>query len=115
MRARFPLLPLLLTLPALAAPRTVGPDGDPRRLRIEGAVVVSADELRNALALDIPTQLAGTPAAPLSEYLFAVQSRLTLGYQRCGFPQAKVAVSIDPAGGPLAVRVAEGPRFLAGD
>ena len=110
------ILPVLFLFAPItpAAPRTVDTLGDPARLRIEGANLISADQIRAALRDDTEFQLASTPSAPLDVFVKTIVDRLLPAYQHAGFPEPSAGMSIDEATNTVILRVTEGRRLTAG-
>src|SRR5688572_10233069 len=110
----FAALLTLATLSARAAPPTVDNHGDPAHLRIEGADLITPDQIRRALANDTEYQLAATPSAPLPDFLKTTFKRLGLAYQRAGFSEPTIHVTYDPTRRDIVINIAEGRRLTAG-
>jgi hypothetical protein len=114
---RWRTLAAVLTLTPLfvsAAPPTVDNLGDPARLRIEGATVITPDQIRRALANDTEYQLAATPSAPLPDFLKTTFDRLGLAYQRAGFGEPTIHVTYDAPKRDIVIKINESPRLTAG-
>lgn len=88
--------------------------GDPKRLVFEGNATFSTQALRSGLVKDPEFLLAAHPAAPLSDYVAAVQQSVRFGYQHAGFPNVEVQGVVDRNAQVIRVRVREGQRFTNG-
>ena len=93
----------------------VGDRGSPDRLVFEGNHAYTREEILAGLGVRTDFYLVAHPAAPLSNYLAAVQDRVRSGYQRGGFPEVAVATSLDKNATGIVVRVNEGPRYRCGE
>lgn len=96
-------------------PRLVGDWSDPNRLEIRGSQTFSAVAIRSAVLRDDDVTLAGHPAANLAAYVGRIRQKVLTGYRHAGFPEASVDVFPEEETHRLVVRVAEGPRFTAGE
>lgn len=115
------VLSILLALSGLAAqsatpyadpgPRQVRGFGDPEHLEFHGNSTFSATDFRQGLVFRARFLTASQPGAPLEDFLTAVREELLSGYQRSGFPEARVEVQPDPATERVQVNIQEGPRF----
>lgn len=105
------------------SPRAVKPDdaaeskvttlSDPDQWRFTGCQTFRADELRDVLGTDL--EIIAATRVPAADVLQgAIARRLMLGYQQCGFPQAKVTVDVDETVGELAIAIDEGRQVLQG-
>jgi outer membrane protein assembly factor BamA/outer membrane protein assembly factor BamE (lipoprotein component of BamABCDE complex) len=92
----------------------VGEFGDPGRLVFEGIETFTEKALIRRLMVNPDFLLASHAAAPLAEYLQTLRRLLLSGYQANGFPRAEVTTSVDRGAGRIVVKMAEGPRYVAG-
>lgn len=88
---------------------------EPSKFVFEGVTSFRAKALSQALVGDPKMIVGGQRQPPLEEWLRLVESRVSEGYQSCGFPDARVTVEFDTSRDRVIVRVEEGPRFLWGD
>ncbi|MEX2315908.1 MAG: hypothetical protein WD669_02075 [Pirellulales bacterium] len=88
--------------------------GDPQLLIFEGVSRFSEQQIRLALALDIPYQAAVRPSSDTAEFLDVLEKRLREGYRHSGCPEAKVSARRDSQRRSIVVRVEEGPRYKMG-
>ena len=95
-------------------PAVVGLLGDPVRLEFEGNASFTPEEIRRTLMMTPDFLLASHPAAPLSDYLSVLKRLMQSGYQRCGFPDARVSVDLHENREQIRVKVSEGPRYMRG-
>lgn len=86
----------------------VGPLGNPDALVFTGLRRFSADQLRWALVRDFDVVLAAHAKSELEVYLRTLERRLTEGFRKNGFPQAKVSAMAQPADGKVQVTIEEG-------
>lgn len=93
---------------------TIDHRGDPDLIEFRGLAQVSADDIRKALRWDPKFQAAARPSNNTAVFLNVLESRVLDGFQSSGFPDAKVAVSLDTATRRFVVAVTEGPRFRQG-
>ncbi|MGA2440135.1 MAG: hypothetical protein ABSH08_04205 [Tepidisphaeraceae bacterium] len=98
-----------------AADSLVGVAGDITAAEVRGCRLVSADKLRHALLVDAAVQLAGSPSAPMDEFIKTVQRSSQEDYLANGYANARVGVELDPSGHHLLIHVNEGPRYTAGN
>jgi len=54
------------------------------------------------------------PFAPRDVFLAAIESQLHLGYEHCGFPDARIMTSYDRKTGRVVIQINEGSRYLCG-
>lgn len=99
---------------AAPAAAEVGALGDPERIAFEGNRAIPAEEIRRALRRDFDFLMAAHPRAPREAFLRALREAVQAGYWNSGFPEAKVAVALDAAGGKVTVRLEEGPQYRCG-
>ena len=97
----------------LLTPR-VGDFYDLRRFVFEGAKTFPPEALRQALRRTRDFFEVSHPLAPQETYLEAIRRRLLLGYQHCGFPEARIEARVDARAGRVVVTVEEGPRYVCG-
>lgn len=117
MRASLAVLGAFLLAPALASGGErveVGRLSEPGRLVIEGAETFTPGQIKRELASSFDYLLAAHPRAPRVRYLVMLRNRLLAGYRNSGFPEAKVRLSYDEAGGRVVARIEEGPRCRCG-
>ena len=93
----------------------VGRYGDLSSMEIQAAETFSAEEIRSGLLRDGESLVAAHRLAPLVELPLTIEERLTAGYQRAGFANAKVTVGLDSEKTRLMATVSEGPRYFNGD
>lgn len=112
---------LFLLLPWLAASGAdnastvaVGNLSRKEALVFEGNKTFTNDDILLALTLNFDYHLAAHPAAPLAEYTHTLQRMIGDGYQRGGFPNAKVTVRPDSPAQRLLVQIEEGSRYRCG-
>ncbi len=98
----------------LAVPVLVGSLGRKEALTLEGNHSFTAAQIIPALRQQIDFLLAAHPAAPLADYLFAIENLVRAGYLRNGFPEAQALASVDTRAGRLLVKINEGPRYKTG-
>lgn len=96
-------------------PHLVGRFSMPRAIRIEGAGVISKEEIYSALMRSSTFVIASHPSADFEEYLKKLRRCLEVGYLENGFPKATVTVDWDEAGNAVVAKVAEGPRYKWGE
>ena len=92
----------------------VGDYYDVQRIVFEGAKTFPPEALRQALRRTREFFEVSNPLAPLDAYLETVQRKLLLGYQHCGFPEARIEARVDARAGRVVVTVEEGPRYVCG-
>ena len=98
-----------------SAPLLVGDYGRKEALVIEGNGSFTKDQILSGMTFDLDYHLAAHPDAPLADYLTVLERKISLGYQRAGFPTAKVKVAADTNQHRVVVRVKEGPRYRCGE
>lgn len=96
-------------------PDVVGDLGDPARWAIVGAKIFTADEIKLALQRDLQIGNASHRTESLDGFVKLLVERATDGYQSEGFPDCKIAASVDRSANQLVLRVTEGPRYRAGE
>jgi TPR repeat protein len=92
----------------------VGSLGRRDALVLAGNRSFTVDQINSSLRLQIDFMLAGHPAAPLQDYLTALEELIQKGYRRKGFPTAQVKATVDQARGKVMVKIEEGPRYTTG-
>ena len=92
----------------------VGPLREFDRFTFDGATTFPAWSLWLALnsTLDFPE--LSHPLAPRANFLAAIESHLRLGYEHCGFPDARVAARYDAKADRVIVQIKEGARYRCG-
>lgn len=93
---------------------TVDNLGDPERIEFRGLSQVPVEDIRSALRWDPKFQAAARPSNSAADFLAVLESCVLDGFQSSGFPEAKVAISLDTATKRFVVAVTEGPRFRQG-
>lgn len=106
---------MILAQPAGEAGPRVGRWGDFAWLEFQGVKTFKTNEVVSALLQAPGYLLASHPAAPLREFLPAVQQSLGAGYRAAGFREVAVKVSLDDTRERVVVAVTEGRRFRAGE
>jgi TPR repeat protein len=101
--------------PKLPTSTAVGDYGRKEALVIEGNQSFTKDQILYGMAFHLDYHLAAHPAAPLVDYLASLERKITLGYQRAGFPSATVKADADTSAHRLVIRVTEGPRYRCGE
>jgi TPR repeat protein len=101
--------------PKLPTSSVVGDYGREEALVIEGNQSFTKDLILYGMAFHLDYQLAAHPAAPLVDYLASLERKITLGYQRAGFPSATVKADADTSAHRVVIRVTEGPRYRCGE
>jgi hypothetical protein len=97
-------------------------DGAPRvgslrefdRFTFEGANSFSARSLWIGLNSTFAFPELSHPLAPRDAFLAAIESRLLLGYEHCGFPDARITARYDGKADRVIVQIKEGPRYRCG-
>ncbi len=88
---------------------------NPTKFAFEGIKSFRAKDLSQALVGDPKMIVASQRPQPLEAWLRLVESRVSEGYQSCGFPDVRVTAEFDTSRDQVVVRVEEGPRFVWGD
>src|SRR5438045_2441168 len=83
----------------------VGDLGRKEALVIEGSKTFTTQEILDGMAWHMDYHVAAHPAAPLSGYIVLLERKVTLGYQRAGFPDVVVKAVADPSGHRIRVKV----------
>jgi TPR repeat protein len=100
--------------PATSTPQQVGDYGRISALVIEGNQTFTKEQILGAMAFHIDYHLAAHPLAPLADYTVWLERKITLGYQRAGFPSVTVKAVVETNRHLVVVRVNEGPRYRCG-
>jgi hypothetical protein len=98
-----------------AADSLVGVAGDVTAAEVQGCRQVPAEELRHALLVDTPVELACAPSSPLDIFIETVQRTSQEDYLGDGFADSQVKAGLDPSGQHLLIHVFEGPQYTAGN
>src|SRR5439155_2705102 len=88
---------------------------EPSKFAFEGVASFRATNLSQVLVGDPKMIVASQRQQPLEAWLRLVESRVSEGYQSCGFPDARVTAEFDKSRDQDVVRVEEGPRFVWGN
>ena len=117
-------LPLVLVAavwcaaPAPAQPFASGRVGELGRreaIVLEGNSTFSTSEILLMLEWQLDFYLAAHRLAPLQEYTAFLERKITLGYQRAGFPEVSVKATANHNAHRIVVQVKEGPRLRCGE
>jgi hypothetical protein len=92
----------------------VGPLREFDRFTFEGNTTFSASSLWCALNSTFDFPELSHPLAARDVFLAAIESQLRLGYEHCGFPDAKIIARYDPKTDRVVVQIKEGSRHLCG-
>ncbi len=84
------------------------------RFTFEGATSFSTTNLWSGLNSSFDYPELSHPLAPRDVFLAAIGRQLQLGYQHCGFPDARIIARYDPSADRVVVQIKEGPRYLCG-
>jgi hypothetical protein len=84
------------------------------RFTFEGATNFSPSSLWFALNATFDFPELSHPLAPRDVFLATIGSQLRLGYQHCGFPDARITACYNPTADRVVVQVTEGLRYLCG-
>ena len=110
--ALFPLVAPSEVLQSNLVATQVSGYGNPEHLEFTGNASFTSTNIRQALIAHARFLTASQPGASLEEFLNTIQEELVSGYQRNGFPEARVELDPTPTTERIAVRIYEGPRFL---
>ncbi len=84
------------------------------KFTFEGNTTFTPWDLWNNLNATFNFPYLSHPLAPRDVFLAAIESQLNLGYEHCGFPDARIAVHYDPQSDRVIVQIKEGTRYLCG-
>ena len=93
----------------------VGDYGHKSALLIEGNHTFTKEQILSGMKLHLDYHLAAHPAALLADYTAWLERKITLGYQRDGFPLVTVKAAADADAHRVLVQLNEGPRYRCGD
>ncbi|MCX6928749.1 MAG: ankyrin repeat domain-containing protein [Verrucomicrobia bacterium] len=92
----------------------VGDFYDLQRVVFEGTKTFTPQVLREELRDTRDFFVISHPLAPQDAFLEMIQQKLLIGYQHCGFPEARIEARRDARAGRIVVKVEEGPRYRCG-
>jgi predicted DCC family thiol-disulfide oxidoreductase YuxK len=92
----------------------VGPLREFDRFTFEGNTTFSSWNLWCALNSTFDFPELSLPFAPRDVFLAAIGSQLYLGYEHCGFPDARIMARYDPKTDRVVVQIKEGSRYRCG-
>lgn len=96
---------------ARAQSRTVGPLGEPSRIKVVGVQSAAAQQVVEELLHDRDVAYASFPDAPLTEFERLLFEKTLAGLRNSGFPNPRLSI-VDRTGY-LELLVQEGPRWTA--
>ncbi len=86
----------------------------PEQLNFSGNSIFSDQQLVDALVANIDFLIATHPSSDHGEMSNVVRRLLSKGYQRAGFPEAKITVTMPPDTQFVDVKISEGDRYRNG-
>jgi TPR repeat protein len=98
-----------------AAPAVVGTMGHEQALMFQGNDSFTKDKILAGMRWHLDYHLAAHSSAPLADFMAMLEHKITLGYQRAGFPNPIVHVTSEPNTNRITVKITEGLRFKCGD
>src|SRR5205823_65915 len=84
-------------------------------LFFQGNKTFTKDQVLRALAWQMDYHLAAHPAGSLTNYLAQMERKISLGYQRAGFPDVSVKATAKTSAHRIVIEVSEGPRYRCGE
>lgn len=88
---------------------------DTWQIQLKGNTSCSADSIRTALSLDLPSQQATRNYVSDEEYSRVLGDRITRGYLASGFRDVEVSVQADDATGAITATIREGRKRVCRD